>query len=193
MALDSLVKLIADLLNVSRIESGRFAYNKTKLDIVSLVKNIAAEFTHTAKTKNLIFKLNFPKDKEIFILADKEKLFSALEDIFENAFLYTSKGSVTATIINRKKGVTLEIEDTGMGIPKDQLPFIFGKFFRAKNVVKKQIQGTGLGLYLAKTILNAQEAKIELRSAPDSGTTVSMTFPHFEESRKIQVTGSKEQ
>src|SRR3989338_8418294 len=68
LALDSLVKLIADLLNVSRIESGRFAYNKTKLGIISLVKDVASAFTHTAKTKNLIFKLNFPKDKEIFIL-----------------------------------------------------------------------------------------------------------------------------
>ena len=82
------------------------------------------------------------------------------------------------------KNFTIEIKDTGIGIPEDQLAFIFNKFFRAKNVIRKRITGTGLGLYLAKSIIEAHDGKIEIQSVLNKGTIILITFSHLHENEK---------
>ena len=183
-AINGLIRLIADLLDVSRIESGRFIYNKSKIDIVSLLHGITKFFEITAKKKKLSFKLEFPENKKVWLLADREKLLSALENVLENAFIYTEKGGITITLKDLGKNFTIEIKDTGMGIPEDQLAFIFDKFFRAKNVIRKRITGTGLGLYLAKSIIEAHDGKIEIQSVLNKGTIILITFSHLHENEK---------
>ncbi len=152
---EHLINLVSDILDVSRIEEGRFGYEFALGDLESLAEKVYNELKPLA----LIHKIDFILEKPNFtlppIMLDSKKLDLAIRNVFDNAIKFTlAKGVVRIKfqLSPDKKFLFLRIEDNGIGIPEKDQKFIFIKFFRARNAIKYETDGSGLGLYIAKKL-----------------------------------------
>jgi PAS domain S-box-containing protein len=172
-----MVDLVNALLDVSRIELGTFAIDPEKVNIIDLTKDIVKEIKHTADEKKILLKEDYGKNfPEILIDA---KLFQIIiQNLLSNAVKYTpAKGTVTLTMSDRYPNIIIEVKDNGYGIPEAQKPQIFTKLFRADNVRAKDTEGTGLGLYIVKAIVERSGGKIWFESEENKGTTFFIELP----------------
>ncbi|MBU3964213.1 PAS domain-containing protein [Patescibacteria group bacterium] len=176
---ERMIRLINDLLNVARIEEGRFMYKPTIIDFGELVESMIVSLKPLAQKKGVkfIFKTSKTKAPKV-IRADIEKLTLAVKNIIENAIFYTDLGgSVEISLTRKKNEVELSIKDSGIGIPKDQHDRVFTKFFRADNAVRKETEGTGLGLFIAKNVVESHKGRILFVSEEKKGTTFTIFLP----------------
>lgn len=179
-ALARLVKLIGDLLNVARIEEGRFVYRFAACRIEDICKSVYGASLASAERKKIRLTLSLPSKPIPEIYADSDNLFVVLQNIVDNALAYTEEnGSVKITAARdpgNQDAVRISVEDTGMGIPASQQHLVGQKFFRGDNVMRRQTVGTGLGLYVVSRILMRHEAQLRLQSTEGKGTTVSFSL-----------------
>lgn len=175
---ERMIHLIDDLLDVTRIEEGRFAYNfEVQPNITNLVEDIVNQFKEQAAEKGITLTLHHEDDVIPPLLIDPSRLTIAIENIVSNAFKYTLKGSITASVLRRDKDVAIVVSDTGVGIPKEEFGKLFAKFYRGRNVVEKGIDGTGLGLFITKAIMERHGGDISVVSEENKGTTFTLTLP----------------
>ena len=174
---ERMIRLINDLLNVARIEEGRFIYRPQTVDFTELLETVLEPIEQLAKEKKVKLEINLTEGVKV-VKADTEKLALAVKNLIENAIYYTDSGGRVIVSLKRK-GNELEffVKDTGIGIPKDQQHRIFGKFFRGDNAVRKETEGTGLGLFIAKNIIEAHKGKIWFESTEGKGTTFFFSLP----------------
>jgi len=173
-----LIDLVNDLLNVSRIEEGRFGFNMERKDFVHIVQKVYKRFKDMAKNKGIDFSLYLPKEKLPLLDIDEEKIGIALENFIENAIKYTSPaGIVSVTVKEENERISVVISDTGIGIPKDQTSRVFKKFFRAKNAQLFQTSGTGLGLYVSKNIIQNHDGEVYFTTEENKGSVFTFTLP----------------
>lgn len=174
---ERMISLVNALLNVSRIESGRLSIEPKPTHICNLAKQTITELKTQAngKTINLDCTLS---PKECTLNIDPKLISEVFQNLISNSIKYTTgKGKVLISIKKDKDQIVSTITDWGLGIPKDQQPRIFEKFFRADNVLKLETDGTGLGLYLVKKIIEASGGKIGFNSVATKGTTFWFTIP----------------
>ena len=174
---DRLVRLVNSLLNVSRMEEGRFGYEFATLDARQLVLKVLTTLKAKSDSRGVAVRTTLP-DALPAVAADAEKIELALENLVDNAVSYTQSGGeghITAAI--EGKFLRITVQDNGVGIPKSQLPNIYSKFFRGDNVVRMQTDGSGLGLYIAKNIVEKHGGVMALTSQEGVGTTASFTMP----------------
>lgn len=176
---ERMIRLINDLLNVARIEEGRFVYRPKTVDLIELLENVVEPVKTMAYSKGVKFEFKKPKDKKSKIVkVDIEKVSLAVKNLLENAIHYTeSKGKVTLAAERKKDRIFVSVEDTGIGIPKDQQERVFSKFFRADNAVRTETEGTGLGLFITKNIIEAHKGEISYTSEEGKGTTFTFSLP----------------
>ena len=174
---ERMIKLINDLLNITKIEEGRFLYNTKKENLVEIIEKAIEGLRITAKKKGL--KLEFKKPKKGFpkIDLDAEKMTLAIQNLVDNAVSYTKEGSVVIAIDFRNNNFIVTVKDTGVGIPPQQEKRVFGRFFRADNAVKMDTEGSGLGLFIAKNIIEAHKGKIWFETEQNKGTVFFFTLP----------------
>jgi signal transduction histidine kinase len=172
-----LINIVEDILNASRIEQGRLIINYGKFDIIESAKTVVNELRQKAYKKGL--KLDYSTDVESYLLdGDKNKLFEVIVNIVDNAINYTMQGSVHLHIAPQKeKRLLISVKDTGIGIPKDKQDKIFQRFSRLENAQKVRPDGTGIGLYIAKTIVEAHKGQIWFESVENEGTTFFVELP----------------
>ncbi|MBT4277285.1 GAF domain-containing sensor histidine kinase [Candidatus Falkowbacteria bacterium] len=173
---DRMAGLVEDLLNISRIESGRMVFTFQKSNLENFTKNIIEEFKPMVKEKGLKLKyLCFKNMPEVNI--DETKIKEVVSNLIDNAIKYTEKGNVTLelkTIIeNKKKYALISVSDTGMGVEKEDLSSIFQKFRRGKKVTLVHTEGLGLGMYFSRKVVEAHKGKIWVES---EGTGKGSTF-----------------
>lgn len=169
--------LINTLIIVSRIETKRFPLERKEIDITQLTKDVLSQAKDYARSHNVEIKF-FTKSELPKVTADPFWLKEIIENLVDNAIRYIKdKGEVTIDIAKRKNAIVFKIEDTGVGIPKDEQKYIFQKFFRAKNILKYQTKGTGLGLYITKRILEMMGGKIWFKSEEGKGSTFYFSLP----------------
>ena len=174
---ENMIEVVAALLNISRIELGTFIVNPEPVDLVALAKSILKEQEKAISDKKLKviqkYSENMPK-----IPADPGLAKIIIENLVTNAVKYTrEKGSMAINIQNNKQTVTIKVEDSGYGIPKDEQDQIFTKMYRAKNI-REKAEGTGLGLYLLKKIVEqVARGKIWFESKENRGTTFYIELP----------------
>jgi len=175
---ERMISLINDLLNVARIEEGRYIFHPTFIHLEKVVQSVTNSFKEEAKRKNIRFQFKKTEKKLPKVLIDEEKIRLVIENLLDNAIRYTFPGGqVTISITLGKKEIELKIQDTGVGIPKDQQGRVFTKFFRAANVMRMETEGTGLGLFTAKNIIEAHGGKIWFGSKEGKGSTFHFTLP----------------
>jgi len=173
-----MIDLVNTLLDVSRIEMGTFVVEPKSTDIVKLAQSVIAEEKLEIAKKRLlhteIFKRGIPH-----IQADPKLLRMVLQNLLSNAIKYTPEGGkiVTSITLDTYKNIIIKITDTGYGIPKNQQNKIFTKLFRADNVIGKDTEGTGLGLYIAKSIIDQAGGELRFESIEDTGTTFFIILP----------------
>jgi len=159
----SLEEIVEDFLDVSRIEQGKMKYNLEKVDFKELVKHVIEELRPTIDKTKLAFSFSFSGDN-FMVNADKDKIKQVVLNFIDNSLKYTTSGGVNVRLENvvsgGKKVVRFSVKDTGVGISKDTLPKLFEKFSRAKDANKTNILGTGLGLYVAKKMVEAHEGRL---------------------------------
>jgi PAS domain S-box-containing protein len=172
-----MVDLVNALLNVSRLELGTFSVEPEKTDIETIAKSLFKELGPDIHKKQLKIRATYGKNIPK-IMADPKLLRIVIQNLLSNAVKYTpAKGSVSLTLRKAKKKIQLEVADTGYGIPKSQQNRIFEKLFRADNVRVMETEGTGLGLYLVKSILDSTGGSISFVSTEGKGTTFKVTVP----------------
>ncbi len=173
-----LLKIVADLLTTSRIEEGKFGYKFKKVDIVRFVQDILISAKPLAKEFEVKLFFEAPKEPIPLLKIDPDKLGLALSNLIDNGIRYNTPGGrlvVRIKKLKQKPFIQLSVEDTGIGIPKQDVDRLFTKFFRASNV--KEIKGSGLGLYLTKNIIENHGGEIWVESILGRGTTFYFTLP----------------
>ncbi len=171
--IDRLTRLVNDLLDLSKIESGKIKLNKEGLDIVEIAKEVLRDFEKQAADKDVIIRREIPEVK-VMIKADRDKLAQVFVNLIGNALKFTDKGEVVLRITELQEEVQVEIHDTGPGMDKDQTEKIFDKFVR---VLAEKKEGTGLGLPIAKDIIRLHNGRIRVESRPGKGSIFIFNIP----------------
>lgn len=176
---NGLIKFVNQLLNVSRIESNRLSINPETINLNNEVEKIIKEIKPLLEEKKQKFTFKSSEDESMTIKTDKNLLKNVLDNLLVNASKYTPDNGNISLEITRKDSDTLlfTISDTGIGIPAREQKKIFGRFSRASNAINYNASGTGLGLYVAKSILNMIGGKIWFKSEENKGTTFFLEIP----------------
>jgi len=175
---ERMIHLINDLLNVARIEEGRFLYQLAPIQLEELVASTINSFSDKIQKKKTKVKLILPKEKMPMVKVDAEKIGIVIFNLLDNAIDYSpEKGKIEISFSSDGKQITFTIKDGGVGIPDSQKKRIFSKFFRGENVIKMETEGTGLGMFIAKNIIDAHQGKIWFESEEGKGTTFSFALP----------------
>ena len=173
-----MIDLVNDLLNVSRLELGTFSVNPEKVDIVSAAFLAIDEQKQEIKKKKIKIETDFPDQRPLEIDADPKLLHMIFQNLLSNAVKYThDKGAVKIAVIKKEDFILIKVSDNGIGIPKSQQEKIFTKLFRADNVKGQDVEGTGLGLYIIKSIVEESGGSISFESEENEGTTFTVALP----------------
>lgn len=171
--------IVSDLLNVTKIEEGKFGYEFAETDIVQFLEKVLEEIVPQARALGIKIFFDRPKEELSRVYVDSQKLTMAISNLVDNALRYNVKnGEVTLTARSAKESGFVEVlvSDTGIGIPPEELPKLFQKFYRATNAQKAVTEGSGLGLYIVQNIVRAHGGKIWAESELNRGTIFHFTL-----------------
>jgi signal transduction histidine kinase len=173
-----MVELIDDLLIVSRIEQGRLPIQKKEFNFAELVADQVSRYKIFAEATHIKLSLDIEEGLPM-VFADPSLLKLVIENLIDNAIRYTpGKGGVAVSVKRRDSGrVLFSVRDSGVGIPEKDQKYIFQKFFRAENALKQRTKGSGLGLYVCKTIVEKSGGQIWFKSKEFDGTTFFVVLP----------------
>ena len=173
-----LAKLIDDMLDLSRIESGKLTMSFGKVDIKYLCDLVYLTLKPQAAEKHLDFQLEVTDG--LAVSGDIERLQQALTNLVSNGIKYTPEaGSVRIAACRHNRNVRIDVTDTGFGISLQNQKRLFQRFFRVKNARTRNIGGTGLGLCIARSIIEAHEGQISVVSQEGEGSTFTITLPEY--------------
>ncbi len=162
---DRIVQLVENLLNISRIESGRIQYQFEKSSIETILKDLSDMFFVMTKARDLSLSFTLPKEKLPLIYMDAPKIREVISNLIDNALKYTEKGSIEVILEQRGPMVRITVADTGMGVEESMKEHLFSKFIRgSKEASRMNVAGTGLGLYVGKSFVEAHHGKIWIES-----------------------------
>ncbi len=179
-------ELVNDLITVSRIQEGTLPLKREEFSLEDTIKKLIQEFKSFAQSSGVEIKVNFEENLPE-IIGDPLRIKSAVENLLNNAIRYgfeKNKGQspekdrkIEIRLFKKDKKLYFEIKDNGMGIPEQDQKYIFKKFFRAANALKHQAKGSGLGLYITKSIIEKSKGKIGFESEENKGSTFWFTLP----------------
>lgn len=172
-----MIDLVNSLLNVSRIESGRIAVNPTPVQLTDICKEIVESLSPLFKQKK--HKVSFKCGKDIpTIKLDERLIRESIANLVSNSIKYTPEGGKIEIELKKKKtNVEISVKDNGIGIPKDEHKRVFSKFYRSESAVMTETEGSGLGLYIAKSVVESSGGKMWFESELDKGSTFYISLP----------------
>jgi signal transduction histidine kinase len=171
-----LLHLVSDLLFVARLEAGQFELHESELDLAAVVQQSVHEAEPRAAANGITLKCE--TEPVPGVAADRGRMFQLLDNLVSNAIKFTPPGGEVRVAVGTANGaVRLEVADTGIGIPAQEQQRLFERFFRASSASDRQIQGTGLGLYIARAIVEAHGGNISFESEAGRGTAFRIEIP----------------
>ena len=174
---ERIIQLVEDLLNISRIESGRMHYSFKHIDISTVVKELKDTFINRAKERNLKFTIDIPEDP-VIVHADQAKIREVISNLVDNAIKYTEEGFVKVAVTKENSLVKIAVSDSGIGIPEEVMSHLFAKFSRGNDQSRLHVDGTGLGLYVGMNITKAHHGQIKVVSdGAGDGATFIVELP----------------
>ena len=179
LALKEALATTEGLLQAAQIERGKLGFQFQKADLIQLIQETLTKFEPVAK-KNNIKLIFYPPPPLQEIIIDSFRIKLVLEILIDNAVKYNVKNGEVRVRVDLPKNqpfVVVSVEDTGIGIPEEELPYLFQKFFRSKVAMKEKTSGLGLGLYLAKNIIERHGGKIWVKSVYQRGSIFSFALP----------------
>lgn len=173
---DRMSRLVTDMLTLAKMEVARSNAKLSRISLKPVIERAREEFSPRFETQDK--KLEIQIDNDSNILGDSESLYHLFSNLIENALKYSEKGaSVKVSVLNKNGLITVAVQDTGMGIPKEAVPRLFDRFYRVDRQAARAKGGTGLGLSIVKAIADMHDAVIDVNSTEGKGTTFTVTFP----------------
>jgi signal transduction histidine kinase len=171
-----LLRLVDDMLFVAQIEAGQLEVRPSELDLAAIVRQAVAEAQPRAAAAAV--SLTCDADAAVPVQADKGRMFRILDNLVSNAIKFTPAGGDVKVSVSQTDGfVRLEVADSGIGIAVDDQERLFERFYRTSTAVEQHFPGTGLGLYIARAIVEAHGGSIAVRSGPGEGASFSVALP----------------
>jgi signal transduction histidine kinase len=172
-----LLNLIEDMLTISKIQLGAFTSNLCPVDLARLIPEPVDLVMSSMQDGGITFDVRAPAEG-LMVNGDAGQLGRVLTNLLTNAVKYTPRGGkVTCTAAAKDDDAVLVVQDTGMGIPAGEQESLGTPFFRGSNAVQREIQGSGLGLSIVRTVVGQHNGTLELESAEGAGTTVTVRIP----------------
>jgi signal transduction histidine kinase len=172
-----MTRLVNDLLDVTKIDQGKMILKTERVDVAETVDEVVDILLPLVKAKkmNIVVK---KRNRILAALSDQEKIKLVIENLITNSIKYTrSRGKIEISLSKNAGFIVFSIRDNGVGIPKSQQRQVFSKFFRSDNIVKYQTEGTGLGLYIAKSIVEQSGGRVWFQSREDVGSVFNFSLP----------------
>jgi signal transduction histidine kinase len=178
---DRMIKLVNDLLNVNRIDQQRLEMRPKDFDLKSLIEQTIKELIPIASVRNVTINYKNPRNLPM-VFADSDRIQMVVQNLIDNAIKYSKKEGGTIEVMSEEdrkntKMVKVTVKDDGIGIPGVFQKQVFGKFFRGDNLIKQRVEGTGLGLFIAKGIINLSGGGLDFESKENIGSTFWFTLP----------------
>lgn len=170
-----LATLINDVLDISKIEEGKIDLIKSEFTFNEIIAPLLEEYKRKAHEKGIIFRAEVP-EQNIYLFADKNRIIQVLDNVLSNALKFTTQGRITLMVQSMYRECEIIITDTGIGVPKKDIPFLFQKFYRVSRI-GSEIPGTGLGLAFVKQIIDLHKGYVTIKSEEDKGSTVVIKLP----------------
>jgi len=178
--LERLLSLISDWLDVARLDSGQIVDKLRSLSLKKVLSKVVEDLRPLTKENNISLKLGSCSENDL-VQGDEDTLEQVFSNLITNAIRYNKpKGQVIINIRENKDFIVTGVQDTGIGISKDHLTFIFDQFYRVKRTEDQKIKGTGLGLSIAKKIVEAHGGSIQVSSEEGKGSTFTVLLPKAE-------------
>lgn len=176
---ERMIRLVNDLLHLSRLDSRQMILHKEETDLHEMLEDVADRFSFQARQKRIGITIQIDAKLPGTVFLDSDQIDQVLDNLVSNAIKYTVEGGNIAIRAKpyREEMVLIEVEDTGIGIPKKDLSRIFERFYRVDKARSRSMGGTGLGLSIAREIIRAHGGQIWLESELDVGTKISFTLP----------------
>jgi len=172
-----LYRLVSDLLDIARMESGETKVNLTAFDICEVIRLSVIQLQQFIEDKNINFRANLEQES-MHVYADRDAIQRVMINLIHNAIKFTPEGgSISVSVRDIKGKAEITVSDTGQGIPAEDLPFVFERFHKADKSRGKDKTGVGLGLYIVKNIIKAHNENITVESEYGKGTTFSFSLP----------------
>lgn len=171
------IRLVNELIEVYRLEDNKVIPSPSPFSLTALTEKVVDEFSHYAEALNVKVSVLAASDSPL-VFADRKKIEVVLDHLLNNAIQYSETGGeITVTLQHKGSYVIWTITDQGVGIPKEEIDLVSGKFFRAHNRLRYHTSGLGLGLYLARSLIEISGGKIHFDSQENHGTTVWFSLP----------------
>ena len=178
--IDSLLNLINELLDIAKLEAGKFVQRQAPTDIGKIIEETVKLMEPRAREQGIVLSHHTEGLKPV--QADPKRIEEIFSNLIGNAINYSPEGGrVTVTAKGLGEYMEIRVEDTGVGIDQEELPKIFDKFYRVKNPKTRQVIGTGLGLAIVKGVVDAHQGSIQVESVPDAGTTFRVLLPMIDD------------
>jgi signal transduction histidine kinase len=172
-----LLDLVEATLQVNRLEAGRDQVNAAPISLQELMQSLDVSTAGLPRPPDVSFEWRVPQTPAVMLRTDRARLALVVRNLVGNAFKFTTSGRVEVRLAIAGDVLTIEVEDTGIGIPADQIPIIFDMFRQVDGSDTRRHNGVGLGLYIVKQFVTRLGGSIEVASEPGSGSTFRVTFP----------------
>ncbi len=177
LELRHLTRISQNLLFLARGQSGRITLSFANIDLSKFLSDLGRDVVPAATDRRLTLTVEVP-ERPVFVFADADRLQQVLHNLLENAMRYTKPGGQIRMRLSAAPGeARIEVSDTGVGIPREDLPFVFERFFRSDRARRAYSGGSGLGLSIVRWIVEAHKGTVEVESAVDRGTTFTVKLP----------------
>lgn len=175
-ACEKMVALTGNLLSISRIEQGKIKLDIADINLADIISKVKINLTDRIRTSKAKLTINQPKN-DIIVSGDSEKILQAITNVVDNALKYTKIGNVDISICDKGENAVIIVKDTGVGIPADKIEKVGDRFFRTQEAINIDQKGTGLGVYITRSIIEKHGGKLDIKSQLGKGTEMAITLP----------------